>query len=115
MGHGALYKICRFQNLLASCTSHQDGSFSTSRAGENLSLISVICNSDQELKGRRECQIIEDAHRVCACIQSNFKEHLEVKLKRITLDNMIKCIDQIKGASAAGVYAAGSAAEVHTH
>lgn len=78
-----------------------------------MSVISVICNSDQELKGRRECQIIEDALRVCACIQSNFKEHLEVKLKRITLDNMIKCKDQIKGASAAGIYSAGSAAEVH--
>lgn len=74
-----------------------------------MSLISVICSSDQELKGRRECQIIEDAHGVCACIRSNFKEHLEVKLKRVTLDNMIKCKDQIKGASAAGFYAAGSA------
>lgn len=76
-----------------------------------MSVISVICDSDQELKGRRECQIIEDARRVCACVQSNFKEHLEVKLKRITLDNMIKSQDQIKGASAAGIYSAGSAAE----
>lgn len=79
-----------------------------------MSLISVICNSDQELKGRQECRIIEDVRCVRACIQSDFKEHLEVKLKRITLDNMIKCKDQIKGANAAGFYSAGSAAEVHT-
>lgn len=112
-GARALWKICRFQNLLASCRSDQDGSFSTSKAGKNLSVISVIWNSDQELKGRRECQIIEDACGVCTRTQSHFKEHLEVKLKRITLDNMIKCRDQIKGASAAGIYSAGSAAEVH--
>lgn len=48
------------------------------------------------------------------CALSNFKEHLEVKLKRITLDNMIKCKDQIKGASEAGTYLVGSSTEAHT-